>query len=263
VNKEMKKLKAFLKNNAVIIYTILGIGFVFLLWWLTSIIVKATVLQTFPGPEDAIPLFFELFGLASTWLAVGGTLLRLIISFALAFVLGSLFGIIAGIHRGFMNFMRPLIITLRTLPTAAVILILIVLLRPAFAPIIIVFLIIFPISYESMATGIKNVDKEIKEAAKIDGATRQQAIIRIYVPLSRPYVLLGVVSSLGLGMKISIMSEIIAGSNRIDGLGRLIHLAYIEADMTRIVAISMFAIILIGLIDLGMYFAKRRLKAKS
>ncbi|MDD4006096.1 MAG: hypothetical protein PHD98_02895, partial [Bacilli bacterium] len=82
------------------------------------------------------------------------------------------------------------------------------------------------------------------------------------IPLSMPYVLLGVVSSLGLGMKISIMSEIIAGSNRISGLGRLIHLAYIEADMTRIVAISIFAIILIGLIDLAMFFAKRKLKTR-
>lgn len=258
----MEKTKAFLKKHAVIIYTGLGIGFVFLVWWLTSLIVKATLLPTFPGPEDAIPLFFELFALSSTWLAVGGTLLRLLISFVLAFLVGSLIGIVAGKSKAFRSFMRPLIITLRTLPTAAVILILIVLLKPAYAPIIIVFLVIFPISYESMVTGLRNVNKEIKEAAKIDGASRLQAIVRIDVPLSTPYILLGVVSSLGLGMKISIMSEIIAGSNRISGLGRLIHLAYIEADMTRIVAISIFAIILIGLIDLAMYFAKQKLKTR-
>ena len=256
----MKKTKAFFKNNAVIIYTVLGIGFVFLLWWLTSLVIKATLLRTFPGPEDAVPLFFELFVMSSTWLAVGGTLLRLIISFAMAFVFGSLIGVIAGTNKAFRSFMKPLIITLRTLPTAAVILILIVLLQPTFAPIIIVFLIIFPIAYESMVTGLRNVNKEVKEAAKIDGANRLQAISRIYVPLSTPYILLGVVSSLGLGMKISIMAEIIAGSNRITGLGRLIHLAYIEADMTRIVSISLFASILIGLIDLAMYFAKRKLK---
>ncbi|NMV82004.1 MAG: hypothetical protein GX816_00440, partial [Erysipelotrichia bacterium] len=62
----MEKTKAFFKKHAVIIYTVLGIGFVFLLWWLTSLIVKSTVLRTFPGPEDAIPLFFELFAHAST-----------------------------------------------------------------------------------------------------------------------------------------------------------------------------------------------------
>lgn len=258
----MKQTKAFLNKHAVVIYTVLGIGFVFLLWWLISLILKATLLRTFPGPEDALPLFFELLLLPSTWLAVGGTLLRLLISFAIAFLFGSLLGIVAGMNKGLKNFLRPLIITLRTLPTAAVILILIVLLQPAFAPIVIVFLIIFPIAYESMVTGIVNVNKEIKEAAKIDGASRFQAVVRIYVPLSAPYILLGVVSSLGLGMKISIMAEIIAGSNRISGLGRLIHLAYIEADMTRIVAISIFAIILIGLVDLAMYFAKRKLKAR-
>lgn len=257
----MKMTKAFLKRHAVVIYTVLGIGFVFLLWWLIALVLKATILRTFPGPEDAIPLFFELFILPSTWLAVGGTLLRLLISFAIAFVFGSLLGILAGMNKGLKNFLRPLIITLRTLPTAAVILILIVLLQPVFAPIIIVFLIIFPIAYESMVTGINNVNKEIKEAAKIDGANRVQAVVRIYVPLSAPYILLGVVSSLGLGMKISIMAEIIAGSNRIAGLGRMIHLAYIEADMTRIVSISIFAVIIIGLIDLAMYFAKRKLKA--
>ncbi|MFA5480980.1 MAG: ABC transporter permease subunit [Bacilli bacterium] len=256
----MKNTKLFLNKYAVVIYTGLGIGFVFLLWWLTSLIVKATLLPTFPGPEDALPLFFELFALSSTWLAVGGTLLRLVISFASAFIVGSLFGILAGMNKPFQAFMRPLIITLRTLPTAAVILVLIVLLKPLFAPIIIVFLVIFPISYESMASGIQNLDREIKDAAKLDGASRLQAITRVYIPLSSPYILLGVVSSLGLGMKISIMSEIIAGSNRVAGLGRLIHLAYIEADMTRIVAISIFAVILIGLIDFAMFYAKRKLK---
>jgi len=258
----MKKTKPFFQKHAVIIYTVLGIGFVFLLWWIASLIIKPSLLATFPGPEDAIPLFFGLLGEASTWSAIGGTLLRLAISFTLAFAIGSLLGIIGGMHKSFRSFIRPLIVTLRTLPTAAVILILIVLLQPIFAPIIIVFLIIFPISYESMVSGIANIDQEIIDATKLDGASRIRAIARVYVPLSTPYILLGAVSSLGLGMKISIMSEIIAGSNRLSGLGRLIHLAYIEADMTRIVAISLIAIILIGLIDLGMYFARRKLKAR-
>lgn len=245
------------------LYIVLGIGFVFLLWWIASIIIKANLLKTFPGPEDALPLFFQLAGEKRTWLSLGATLLRLLISFSLAFVVGSFLGMIAGVYKRFENFMRPLVITLRTLPTAAVILILIVLVRPQVSPIIIVFLIIFPLSYEAMVSGFHNVNKEIKEAAKIDGASRVQIMFRVSLPLSTPYIFLGVVSSLGLGMKISIMSEIITGSSSINGLGLLIHIAYREADMTSIVALSIYAIILIGLIDLMMFFAKKFLAKRT
>lgn len=245
------------------LYIVLGIGFVFLLWWVVSLIVKATLLKTFPGPQDALPLFISLASEARTWLSLGATLLRLLISFTIAFVVGSLLGMIAGIYQRFESFMKPLIITLRTLPTAAVILILIVLVKPLIAPIVIVFLIIFPLSYEAMVSGFKNVDKELKEAAKIDGASRFQIMFKVSLPLSAPYILLGVVSSLGLGMKVAIMSEIITGSSSINGLGLLIHLAYREADITRIVALSIYAVILIGLIDLMMFIAKKIISKKN
>lgn len=254
----MKKLKDFYKSYRHIIWTILGIVGVFLIWWILSLILKTTL---FPGPGKVLPQFFIYLGEGKTYLALGGTLLRLLISIVAGFVFGLLLGIIAGLNEAFRSFIRPLIIVFRTIPTAAVIYILIVLMSPKYAPIIIVFLMTFPILYESIVSGMTSIDQNIIDAASMDGAKTLQKVFRVYLPLSWNYIVLGVVSSVGLGMKVAIMSEILAGTDSADGLGKLIRSASLTVDMTSIMAYALIAIIIIGLIDIAIHLAKKKLKA--
>lgn len=257
----MNNIKSLYSNYRIIIWTILGIGFIFLLWWILSLIVRSTL---FPGPQVVIPLFFVLLGNWSTYSALAGTLMRLLLSFVLAFVLGSVLGIIAGLNRSFRSFMRPLIVVLKTIPTAAVILILIALIKPVFAPIIIVFLVIFPIIYESFVSGITNIDDSIIYSLKIDGINRQRGITKVMLPLCKPYILLGIASSIGLGMKVAIMAEILSGSDSVPGIGRMIYqFAVIDVRMDYVLAISIFAIIVIGLLDIVIYYSKKQIKEET
>lgn len=253
----MKIITRFYKNNRVLIWTIIGTGTLFLLWWIISLLVNSTL---FPGPQVVVPEFVAHLGKGDTYLAIGGTLIRLLISIALGFFFGILLGIFGGLSVGFRAFMRPFIIVFRTIPTAAVVFIIVALLKPMFAPTIIVFLIVFPILYESVVSGITNVDQSIVDALKIDGTNVRKAVFKIYLPLSWSYILLGLVSSIGLGMKVGIMSEILAGSDSANGLGKLIRDAATIADMKGVLSYSLIAIILIGLIDIGMYFLKKKLK---
>lgn len=250
------KLKDLYKRYHIAMFTILGIVGVFLLWYVIALLAKTTLL---PGPEIVLPIFFSLFIEGNTYLAIGGTLLRLIIAIALGSIFGLILGIFGGLYPSFRAFIKPLIIILRTIPTAAVIFIIIALLRPMFAPVIIVFLVTFPILYESVVSGISNIDSSIIDASKIDGSNDFKSVFKLYLPLSKSYILLGLVSSIGLGMKVSIMSEILAGSESEIGLGKMIQNAATIADMKNVLAYSLIAVIIIGLIDLGMHFIKKRL----
>lgn len=256
----MKKAKDLYKKIRIPLWTVVGIIGVFFVWWLISAIVKTSL---FPGPQKVIPEMFKLLGEVKTYQAIGGTLLRLIISIAIGMVFGLLLGVIAGLNESFKAFLRPFITVFRTIPTAAVIYVLIVLVAPNVAPIIIVFLMTFPILYESILSGMTSIDPNIIEASKIDGAGLFKKIFKIYLPLSSNYILLGLVSSIGLGMKVAIMSEVIAGGDSALGIGKLIQSAAILVQMKPILAYSLIAIILIGLVDIALYFVKKRIKAQS
>ena len=252
----MRKIKDLFKRYRIIIMTSLGIAGVFLLWYIISVIAKTTLL---PGPQVVVPLFFTLFADKDIYIAIGGTMGRLLLSVLAGTLLGIVFGLIGGLSTSFRAFFRPFIVIFRTIPTAAIIYIIIALLAPSIAPIIIVFLIIFAIIYDAIVTGVDNVDKSIIEAAKVDGAKNLRLIFKIYLPLSKSYIILGLVSSIGLGMKVAIMSEILAGNSSMIGLGKLIYIASTTVEMDYILAYSLIAIIIIGLVDIVIHFLKKKM----
>lgn len=252
-----KKLLNFYQRNRVLIYTIVGIIVLFALWWILALILKTSL---FPTPVVVFKRLGELLADSYTYASIGWTLLRLLLATIAGFFLGNAFGIVGGLNENFYNFFRPFIVIFRTIPTATIIYIIIALTRTAYAPVIIVFLIVFPLCYDSMVSGIKSVDEEIVDALKVDGTSLFKAIFKVYIPLSWSYILLGLVSSVGLGMKVCIMSEILAGDNY-PGIGRMIYVFSTTVEMDNIIAVSLVAIVLIGTIDIAIYFAKKKLKA--
>ena len=78
--------------------------------------------------------------------------------------------------------------------------------------------------------------------------------------MASPYIGLGIIQSLGLGMKISIMSEVLCGTNKIKGLGRMIYFANQESNMLDLLAVSIIAIIIICLLDISLNILKKMIK---
>lgn len=251
------KFKDFYKRYKVPLWVSLGVIGVFFLWWLISLCLNTTL---FPGPEVVLPKFISLLGEIKTYEAIGMTLLRLAASIAISFVLGTLLGVIAGLNEPFRLFIKPFISVFKTIPTAAVIFVIIALIKPVYGPIIIVTLMTFPIIYEATVSGITSIDHNLIDAMKVDNTSTFKSIFKVYLPLSWNYMLLGMVQSIGLGMKVAIMSEILSGSTSANGIGMLIRDANTYAYMDQILAYSLMAIIIIGIVDIAIYFIKKKLK---
>ncbi len=252
--KIKKKLNTWQK--AIII--VIGIIFVFLLWWLLSVSLKTSL---FPNPFVTFGVLGDLITKGPTWSAIGGTLYRLIVSFVLSFLAALIIGVFSGLFPVVKTFLKPIIIVLRTIPTAALIFVLIVLLRPKMSLFIIDFLLMFPILYEAVVAGTENIDTSVIDALRLETEKSNPiAITKIIVPMAWPYVILGIVQALGLGMKVSIMSEVLCGDDKIPGLGRMIYGAYIETNMPRIFALTLIAIILSGLLDVALSYVKKKYK---
>ena len=237
-----------------------GIALVFLLWLFLSKTLDQSSL-VFPTPDLVIARTGQFLGDPYFYTCLGESLLRtfkgFLISFGLALVLGSL----SGQFRQLQLVFKPMILVLKSAPTAAFVFLFLLLSDTKTAPIWIVVLLAFPILYESVVAGFNAVPKDILWAADVDGANSFQAMVRVKLPLSAPYIILGLASSFALSFKTEIMAEIVSGLTG-PGLGGAIRY-YRNADpsdLTPIFAIALAAIVVVLLFDLLSYLLKRFIK---
>ena len=248
-------LKRFFTNRY-ILYT-LGFIFVFFLWlFLSKVVFGQTYL--FPSPGETFAKFTSLLTERYTWLSIGWSLLRTLIGFAISLAAALIVGIFAGNFKGLYLFLKPLIGILKSIPTAAFVFLFLALSGSRFAPTYIVFLLSFPILYESIAGGIKSIPSDILDAARVDGAPILSTIFVIKLPLAMPYVSVGLASSFALSLKTEIMAEIITGDTNY-GLGCMISVYrnLDPTDLTPIFAIALIALIIVVITDIfGMLIDK-------
>ena len=250
-----KQAKAFI-GNTYIIYT-LGLLFVFCLWFLFAFVFGNNSLY-FPTPIETFKKLGELLTSNYIYKGIGWTLLRTLIGFISALLVAFVLGLAAGQYKKLYLFLKPVMLVMKSIPTAALVFLFLVLSGSRFAPVYIVFLISFPILYEAIAGGMHNISQDIEDSLKLDTNRFLPIVTRVKLPLAIPYLLVGLTSSFALSIKTEIMAEIITGDTSY-GLGCAIS-AYRNidpTDLTPIFAISFIALIFILIIDLiGMLIRK-------
>ncbi|MBR1581524.1 MAG: ABC transporter permease subunit [Bacilli bacterium] len=251
-------MKKFITNN----YTLYSIGFILflLIWTVISLSIQERDL-IFPDPLSTLKTTFELLKTSYVYKSLGASFLKMIIGFLISLALALIFGTIAGNIKYSEKIMAPTILILKTIPTASLVFLFLVLFNAKYTPIAIVALISFPILFESVLGGIKNIDKDILDALKMENCSEFRKLIKVKLPLAFPYILVGIFSSFALSFKIEIMAEVISGSTSY-GLGSAISSAQKNnpADMAPIFAYSLIAIIFIILFSLITRLIANKLK---
>ena len=261
----MKSLKQSISNKFVL-FT-LGTLFVLALWFLLSLLLDRNNV-VFPSPIVTFGEFFSLLGKSKTYRYLGYTFLRILMGFSLSMLLALILGLFAGNHPSLYEFLKPLMIVIKSIPTVALVFVFIVVAQPKYAPILLVFVVCFPIIYEGVVGGIRNVEKDVIDSSKVDGATYFKEALYIKFPLAVPFILVSVISSFALSFKIEIMAEVITGVTA-RGLGSAISNAR-ATDPTNtaiIFAYALLAVIIVLLVslieELVKWFTKRRRTIKA
>lgn len=250
---EWKKLmKKFTSNKAVL--KILGIIIFIFAWHVLSIVIGEDTF-IFPGPFTTFKEAFKMLGDSYVYKCAFQTISRMLIGFAIALFIAVIFGIIAGNNDKVEEILRPTMTIFKSLPTATLVYLFIVLIGARTTPILIVILVAFPILYESVVGGIRSVPTTLIEASKIDASSNLDTIFWIKIPLAIPYVIVGISSSFGLSLKIEIMAEVITGYTR-SGLGSAI-LAAQRSDPTNMVPVFAYSLIAIVIMLLSDLFSNR------
>ena len=252
----MKKLAQTFTTNNYILFT-LGILFVFGLWFLFSLSIGQNNLY-FPNPIETFKEVGVLLQKKYIYQSMGWTLLRTLIGFLISFASAMVLGLLAGNIKPIRIFLKPLITVLKSIPTAALVFLFLVMSGSRYAPIYIVFLLSFPILYESFVGGIDSISSDINDALKIDSDRKLYGLFKVKIPLAFPYVIVGLASSFALSLKTEVMAEIITGGTD-EGLGCAIQMFRNNdpTNLTPVFAIAFIIIVFVLIVDLIGLIIKR------
>lgn len=236
---------------------LIGLGLFFLLWTLLSHTTNGNII---PSISRTFNVLFKSLSQLKTYQAVGFTILRVLGALTVSTVLAIFLGSLAGYYPFIEYVLKPTVTVLRSFPSVALVLILIIYTKAA--SFLLVSIVLFPLIYEAVVNGCKEVKREYQDVLSLDSGEKPINVVKVILPLSFDYIAIGVLQSIGLGLKVQIMGETFMGSTKYIGLGKEIYMAYLDVNMSKIFALALIAIVIVLIFDLITVVLKKRIKQK-
>ena len=228
MNKHLKKA---------LIY-VLAIALLIIAWHIVYKIVANDYVV--PSPWETFGKLGDVFSNKTFWVAYGNTMLRSIISFAISFVIALILAILAKQSSFIRELLVPGMAVLRSVPTMAVILMLLVWLTPKSAPIAVTLMVILPMLYTSILSAFDQVDSELISMCKVYRVSWIRGIFGVYLPISGAYLTAEAGASLSFSVKLMVSAEVLSNTYR--SLGGMISQSKVYMDMPEMLALTLFAV---------------------
>jgi len=217
-----------------------GIIFMLIVWKVLSMYFNSDFIL--PSPETTFATTIKLFGDSQFLETVGTTILRGLIGFVFSFILGVTFGIIAGISPGFNAFLRPILVTVRSIPVIALLLLALIWLNPGLVPVFIAMLTMFPLICTNVIDGIQSVDQNLVQMASFYRVGLGQIIRELYIPAIMPFIISGASSAMGIGWRAIIIGEVLSQPKY--GIGTVMQSAQTFLKVDAVIAWTIIAVII-------------------
>ena len=195
-----------------------------------------------PSPEKTLITTLNLFGDSNFLKTVGTTILRGLVGFVLSGILGIVSGVVAGINPYFNAFLRPILVTIRSTPIIALILLALIWLSPGLVPVFIAMLTMFPFICTNVTDGIKSVDPDLVQMAVFYRISRYRIIRELYIPAILPFIISGASSAMGIGWRAIITGEVLSQPKY--GIGTLMQSAQTFLNVDAVIAWTVVAVLI-------------------
>ncbi|MCD7729098.1 MAG: ABC transporter permease subunit [Clostridia bacterium] len=194
-----------------------------------------------PSVGDSLSALWQLLGEGAFWKSFGGTLLRTLEAFALSFVLAAVCAALSALSKAFSRILSPIVTALRTVPTMALILILLLWTSRTLTPVIVGCLVTFPMVYAQMNAAFGGIDKNLKEVAKVYKFTPSQRVFKMYLPLMLPNILSQSGAAFSLTLKIIVSAEVM--SRTLSSIGGMMQEARSYLEIPELFALTIVTVI--------------------
>ena len=163
-------------------------------------------------------------------LILWNTLSRFFISIVFSLILAIIFSVASYRYEVISFLLFPFIIFLRAVPTIAIIIVVLIWSSVERVPIVVGMLILFPILYESILGGIKNVDKNLLKMSKVFKVSTKRVVRDIYIPSIYYSISSNIPSYMGLTFKVIIAGEVLSQESLSIGGEIFINKIYLESS---------------------------------
>lgn len=248
--------KQIIKHNKYSLITLVSVAFLLAVWELASFLLGKDYLL--PRFSQVVVEFIRFFGEKTFYVNLGSTLLRCLIGFVSAYVLGFILGVLGGKYPAFHAVIRPIVSFLRATPVMALTLLIMVWFKSKNTPIIIGFIMVFPIVYATIKDGINSVDKKIIQVASVYDFSKKEKIRYVYLPEVAPIAFSSLTASFGLNVKAVISAEILSYAPKSIGISMYVAKSDIFEGTAILFAYVLVAVLLSALFELAFTLIKNR-----
>jgi NitT/TauT family transport system permease protein len=109
-------------------------------------------------------------------------------------------------------------------------------------PMVVGFFMCFPIIWTNTYEGIKNTDPKLLEMAHCFQVPKKEIIKGIYLPSVRPYLISGIMASIGIAWKVTVASEVISFTK--NSIGRSLYESKMYAETPDVFAWTLVVVLL-------------------
>ena len=162
-----------------------------------------------PSPLSVVKSLLSLIPRSSFWKAVGFTLSRVIAGIVLSSVIATVLAVLSSFSGKLEILLSPLVKAVRSIPVASVIILVLLWVKSRNLSVVISSLVVFPVIYTSVLSGMKNTSPLLIEMASNYSVGRRKRIRYIYIPSVFPYLRTGMRTAVGFAWKSAVAAEVI------------------------------------------------------
>jgi len=178
-----------------------------LFWQVLSMHVGQEILLA--SPLSVLDRLAHLVTRFDFWVSILSSFQRIMIGFFLATFIGVIFAALAARFSFVEQLLEPVILFIRATPVASIVILLLIWFSSQYLAIIISFLMVMPIVYTNIFSGIKSTDRKLLEMAQVFDVPLGRRIVYIYLSQVFPFFKAACLIGLGLSWKSGIAAEVI------------------------------------------------------
>lgn len=246
-----------------------AVAFWLFVWYLVSARVGIDLI--FPSPQAVVRELWLLVTNQSDsltryiqhnnfWLITCTSLLRVLWGVLISVIIGTALAYLTSCSRLLNTLISPLLSAVKSTPVASFILVAMLWFEKMTLPVFITALIVIPIVWANVSEGIRAVDGQLLQVAKVYGFSHGKILLRLYVPTIAPYFFAACRSSLGMAWKASVAAEILAVPEQ--AIGSEMYYAKALMQPETLFAWTLIVIVLSLIIERLLVFLLQRLGQK-
>ena len=178
-----------------------------LIWQLASMWLGSDILLV--SPVKVVYRLVQLMCEAVFWKSVAFTLTRIAAGFLLATAAGSALAAVSSRYAKIRELLAPVMLAIKSVPVASFIILALIWFSSRNLSILISFLMVLPIIYTNVSGGIRSVDRQLLEMAKVFQMPGLRVARYIYLPQVMPFFYSACSVSLGMSWKAGVAAEVI------------------------------------------------------